>query len=69
MNDQPGTTIFEVAWHTPNLERSGRDSHLSTVAVIDGYSTMADIPKIIATKRTGDPSLAYLVIVDSTRAV
>lgn len=55
------TTVYNVRWH------AGHDGapQRSLVAVTEGYSTVDDIPRIIAVKRTGDPGLAYLVTVDS----
>lgn len=53
---------YAVKWHTPGNESM---THSSNVLIVDGYSTMEDIPRIIATARTGDPNLAYLIIVDS----
>lgn len=62
------TEVWDVTWHVSGMDRE-EDSHTSSVALIEGYSTLVDIPKIIATTRTGDPKLAHLVIVDSMTRV
>jgi hypothetical protein len=59
------STGYRVTWHLPG-EAEG--AHTSQVQVIEGYSTTDDIPRIIVTARTGDPSLAYLVTIDTLEA-
>lgn len=39
--------------------------YTDTVVIIDGYSTVDDIPKIIAVKRTGNPKDAVFIGVQS----
>jgi hypothetical protein len=63
---------YDVMWHMPG---SGPDTgtYRSRVVVNSEWAphptTEDDIPAIIATSRTGDPSLAYLVIIDSLTLV
>lgn len=61
---ETGVTVMEVEWHIPVVNGDLPERRVTIVALHDGYSTVEDIPKIIVTKRTGDPSLAYLIIVD-----
>jgi len=58
-NDERPSTDYRVKWHaTP-----GRDFE-SSVTIIEGYSTLADIPKIIAVARTGNPADAAVITID-----
>jgi hypothetical protein len=59
--------LYDVDWHIPLFGAVIR--HASTVRITEGYTTVEDIPKIIAVSRTGDPSLAHLVIVDKVTEV
>lgn len=47
-------TVFEVLWEYADT----KVRKITRVKVIDGYSTIHDIPKIIATSRWGQPGMA-----------
>lgn len=58
-------THYAVTWHA----RGSTQSHETPVMIVDGYSTVDDIPAIIAASRTGRPDDGELVIVESYRQV
>lgn len=57
----PVTTHHVVTWHCPVLD----GSFTSNVQLSTGYSTTADIPRIIATMVWGSNRNADLVVIDS----
>lgn len=61
------TTVYRIRYHVTGHP----DIPLTTqVSIIDGYSTLADAPKIIAiAKFGGDVKMAKRIIVDSATVV
>jgi molybdopterin-guanine dinucleotide biosynthesis protein len=56
----PGATEYVAEWRI-----AGRsDRYRSRVVLIEGYSTEADVPKILAIAHLGDRDLADLILVD-----
>ena len=70
-------TVFRVVWSptddTQEIAKQGpglKINRMTTnVRIIDGYTTEADIPKIIAVSRTGRPSDAQFVNIISSEIV
>lgn len=50
---------YDVEWRTVGTSWVGH--HHTRVAIIPGYTTVEDIPKIIAVSRTGRPSDASVI--------
>lgn len=77
MTEQPKITRYRVKWAptdpTSKIADAGpglRVNHMTTtVKIIEGYTTEADIPKIIAVNRTGRPSDAEYVNIISTEII
>jgi hypothetical protein len=55
--------IYDVVWHLPGKDQD----YLQSVQIIPGYTTVADIPVIIAVSRTGRQSDAGFILVDSAK--
>lgn len=56
-------TRYEVRWHIVGSDVRGT----AQVLITPGYTTVDDIPAIIATARTGRPSDGRYLIIDETR--
>jgi hypothetical protein len=74
MNEQPKITRYRVKWAptdpTSKIADAGpglRVNHMTTtVKIIEGYTTEADIPQIIAVNRTGRISdMRYVNIISA----
>lgn len=53
------STTYRVVWSTWGSEKR----FVSHVVIIPGYTTTDDVPKIIATRRTGRPDDAVFITV------
>jgi hypothetical protein len=58
-------TLYDVSWHVLTVPTEFR----TRVSIREGYSTVEDIPKILAVARTGRADNASVIVVDSMREV
>lgn len=64
MTTTPKITRYAVNWHVSHDLVSPPSTHTTNVQVSEGYTTEADIPRIIACARTGNPDDGQYIVID-----